>query len=148
MFEVGKRYNDEKGSVILLLDSDSAGIPFCGRVIVDKGTPDGLYYTRKGRSWVGRDLIPGAIDDETPATDPSKTGFSAGFVESVMMNDIKCLRFYNGMVAALGDPVVAFATTASQARANIGSAMDRLAEAGMVATIGYAGTAIIARRAG
>jgi hypothetical protein len=69
--------------------------------------------------------------------------FKDGLTKGVMMSDDECLRFANGMIAAiLGCPVRPMHMP-NEARASIPGLMDMLADCGMVATIGYNGTPII-----
>jgi hypothetical protein len=68
----------------------------------------------------------------------------------VTMLDDEVLRFYNGMMAATGthplEPQRPMLDDPMLARQLMGLMMDRLAEHGMVATVGYRGCAVIAPR--
>ena len=59
------------------------------------------------------------------------------------MTDDEALRFTNGIIAAINDPAFRWYTNAQSARKGMGYFLELLAEQGMVATIGYAGTAVV-----
>jgi hypothetical protein len=67
-----------------------------------------------------------------------------GLSKGVAMTDTECLRFYNGMIAALQDCGWHRITIdANRARTNIAYMQDKLAEQGMIAFVGEFGTPII-----
>jgi len=74
---------------------------------------------------------------------PGRTGYQAGLARGALLTDAEALRFYNGMVAACASPMFSFATSPAAARQRIEPMMDILAEHGLIATVGHAGTAII-----
>jgi hypothetical protein len=80
-------------------------------------------------------MIPG-IPTPLPA-------YNSGLARGALMTDPECLRFYNGMVSACASPMFSFATSPAAARQRIEPMMDILAEHGLIATVGHAGTAII-----
>lgn len=76
----------------------------------------------------------------TPA-DPA--AFAAGVAAGANMCDEEALRYTNMMIAALNDPEARLYTNPQVARRSMPYWQDRLAACDMVASIGYAGTAII-----
>jgi hypothetical protein len=68
---------------------------------------------------------------------------AAGLAQGAAMTDDEVLRFANGVIAAINSPNILAVRSAVTARANLEAFIDLLAENGMVATVGYAGTAII-----
>lgn len=90
------------------------------------------------------------IDDLEPAPTPAPSlipPYQQGLVQGAKMTDVECLRFYNGIRAACslngGIPAPGYCSDPKEARKRLPEAMDILAGAGMVATVGYAGTPII-----
>lgn len=78
-----------------------------------------------------------------PASASTIPNYHAGLARGAMMTDAECLRFYNGMVSACASAAFSFATCPESARRRLPEMMDVLAEHGLIATVGYAGTAII-----
>jgi hypothetical protein len=77
------------------------------------------------------------------ATGAALPPYNSGLARGALMTDAECIRFYNGMVSACASAAFSFATCSASARSRIPAMMDVLAEHGLVATVGYAGTAII-----
>jgi peptidoglycan/xylan/chitin deacetylase (PgdA/CDA1 family) len=73
-------------------------------------------------------------------------GFEAGIKHGVRMTDVECLRFYNGVVAALNLHDIRFTTSEEKARLGLWYVLDLLHQKGMTATIGYQGTPVIKDR--
>lgn len=61
----------------------------------------------------------------------------------VLMSDAELLRFVNGMITALRDDLIPPVRDSRMACNILPTVMDRLAEQGMKATIGYLGTPVI-----
>jgi hypothetical protein len=74
--------------------------------------------------------------------------YKQGVAKGTVMSDMDCLRFYNGMIAVLTDQngLYRLSIDPQAARKGIPGVMDRLFEAGYVATVGYAGTPVISAR--
>ncbi len=79
----------------------------------------------------------------TPAIPTPLPAYNSGLARGALMTDAECIRFYNGMVSACASAAFSFATCPASARSRIPEMMDVLAEHGLVATVGHAGTAII-----
>ena len=69
--------------------------------------------------------------------------YSAGLKAGTAMTDDEVLRYANGIIAALNRPELRGIQCARTARQHLGDFMDLLADDGMVATVGHAGTAVI-----
>lgn len=70
--------------------------------------------------------------------------YSHGLSKGVAMSNAECLRFCNGIIAAINDPIhIRQQISAQGARLAIEPYLDLLADQGMTATVGHAGTAII-----
>ena len=67
---------------------------------------------------------------------------SEDLARGAIMTDDEVVRFYNGIMVAVGGPMV-LAPNAAYARRWLGRAMDILGSCGMVAMVGYRGCAVI-----
>jgi hypothetical protein len=75
---------------------------------------------------------------------PTQTGdYKGGLAKGVVMTDDEAIRFCNGMIAALSSHILTPAKTAKGARVTIPGVMDLLANEGLCAFVGHAGTPII-----
>jgi len=69
--------------------------------------------------------------------------YGLGLARGMTMQDSEILRFYNGILAALGGELGRYTENVEHAKADLYPAIERLNKAGMLAHIGYRGAAEI-----